>query len=42
MINFVIGFVLGLVFATAGFSGVANFADKQIESAKEVIKENVK
>jgi len=40
--NFLIGFVFGLVVATAGFSGVANFADKQIESAKEVIKENVK
>ena len=42
MFNFLIGFVFGLVVATAGFSGVANFADKQIESAKEVIKENAK
>jgi capsular polysaccharide biosynthesis protein len=42
MINFVIGFILGLTVATVGFSGVASFADKQIESAKEVIQENVK
>lgn len=42
MMNFIIGVVFGVVVATAGFSGVANFADKQLESAKEVIKENVK
>lgn len=42
MINFVIGFVLGLTVATVGFSGVASFVDKQIDSAQEVIKENVK
>ena len=41
MINLVIGFVLGLTVAIVGFSGVASFADKQIDSAKEVIKENV-
>lgn len=42
MTNFIIGFVMGLVVATAGFSGVASFADKQIENAKVIIKENVK
>jgi capsular polysaccharide biosynthesis protein len=42
MFNFVIGFILGLIVATVGFSGVASFADKHIESAKEVIQENVK
>ena len=42
MINLVIGFVLGITVATVGFSGVASLADKQIDSAKEVIKENVK
>jgi hypothetical protein len=42
VINFVIGFVLGIVVATAGFSGVANFADTQLENAKVIIKENVK
>ena len=35
-------FVMGLVVATVGFSGVASFADKQIDSAKVIIKENVK
>lgn len=40
--NFVMGFVLGIVVATVGFGSVANFADKQLESAKEIIKENVK
>jgi hypothetical protein len=42
MINFVIGFVFGIVVATAGFAGVANFADKQLDNAKVIIKENVK
>ena len=42
MINIIIGFVIGLTVATVGFSGVADFADKQVNSAKEVIKENVK
>ena len=40
--QFIMGFVLGIVVATVGFSSVANFADKQLESAKEIIKENVK
>lgn len=40
--NFLIGFILGFVVATVGFSNFANFADRQFESAKEVIKENVK
>jgi capsular polysaccharide biosynthesis protein len=42
MTNLLIGFVLGLVVATVGFSGLANFADKQIDNAKVIIKENVK
>ena len=42
MINIIIGFVIGLTVATVGFSGVAEFADKQINSTKEVLKENVK
>jgi hypothetical protein len=42
MTNFIIGFVVGIVIATAGFSGVANFADTQLENAKLIIKENVK
>ena len=42
MINVVIGFVLGLTVATVGFSGLANFADKQLDNAKVIIQENVK
>ena len=42
MINIVIGFVLGLTVATVGFSGLANFADKQLDNAKVIIQENVK
>lgn len=38
----IIGFILGIVVATVGFSGVANFADKQLDNAKVIIKENVK
>ncbi|CAB5221643.1 hypothetical protein UFOVP240_231 [uncultured Caudovirales phage] len=38
----VIGFILGLVIATVGFSKFANFADRQVDNAKIVIKENVK
>lgn len=42
MINLIIGFVLGLIVATVGFSGFASFVDNQVDSAKEIIKENVK
>jgi len=38
----IIGFILGIVVATVGFSGVANFADKQLDNARVIIKENVK
>jgi len=38
----IIGFILGIVVATVGFSGFANFADKQLDNAKVIIKENVK
>jgi capsular polysaccharide biosynthesis protein len=40
--NLIIGFVLGLVVATVGFSNLANYVDRQVDTAKEVIKENVK
>jgi hypothetical protein len=42
MSNFIIGFVMGLVVATVGFSNLASFADKQVNNAKVIIKENVK
>lgn len=42
MTNLVIGFLLGLIVATVGFGGLASFADKQVNNAKVIIKENVK
>ena len=40
--NFIIGFVLGVIISTVGFSNFANFTDRQIESMKTLIEENVK
>ena len=42
MINLIIGFILGMIISTVGFSSFANFADRQMDSAKIFIKENVK
>lgn len=42
MANLIIGFVLGVIISTVGFSNFANFTDRQIESMKVLIKENVK
>jgi capsular polysaccharide biosynthesis protein len=39
MRNLAIGFVLGLVVATVGFSGVARILDKSIDSVKTHSKE---
>jgi capsular polysaccharide biosynthesis protein len=36
MINFIIGCILGFVVATVGFTGVAHYLDKGIETAKSV------
>ena len=40
--RFIIGFVLGFVVATVGLGNLANFADRQFNSAKEVVRDNVK
>jgi hypothetical protein len=40
--NLIIGFVLGVIISTVGFSNFASFTDRQIESMKVLIKENVK
>jgi hypothetical protein len=37
----VIGFILGFVVATTGFSTFANFVDLQLNKAATAIKENV-
>lgn len=42
MINLVIGFILGITVASVGFSGLATFADNQLDNAKLIIQENVK
>lgn len=42
MTNLIVGFVMGIIVATVGFSNFANFADRQLDNAKVIIKENVK
>jgi hypothetical protein len=39
MTRFVVGFVVGLVVATVGFSGVARILDKSIDTVKTQSKE---
>lgn len=39
MRNLIIGFILGLVVATVGFSGLARMFDKGIDSVKQQSKE---
>jgi capsular polysaccharide biosynthesis protein len=39
MVNTIIGFVLGFVVATIGFSGLANFLDENVNVAKEVVEQ---
>jgi hypothetical protein len=42
MTKLLIGFVLGIVVATVGFSGIAKMADKGVDKVKEVTMEQVK
>ena len=42
MTKFVVGFILGFVVSTAGVSNFTNFLDRNLTSAQEVVKENVK
>ena len=37
-----IGFILGFIVATVGVSNLTSFTDKQIENAREIVRENVK
>jgi capsular polysaccharide biosynthesis protein len=39
MMNLLIGFVLGVVVSTIGFTGVAQYADMGVEKIKEVTTE---
>ena len=42
MTNLLIGFVLGIVVSTVGFSGIAKIADNGIEKVKQVTVDQVK
>jgi capsular polysaccharide biosynthesis protein len=42
MRNIFIGFILGLVVATVGFSGVARILDSSVSKVQEVAKEAAK
>ena len=42
MTNLLIGFVLGIVVSTVGFSGIAKMADRSIDKVKEVTIEQTK
>lgn len=39
MTKFIVGFVLGLVVATVGFSGVARIMDSGVQTIQETTKE---
>jgi hypothetical protein len=42
MTNLLIGFVLGIVVSTVGFSGIAKIADSGVEKVKQVTVEQAK
>jgi hypothetical protein len=42
MLNFLIGFAIGIAVATVGFSGLAKVADKGVSEMQRVVKDKVK
>jgi hypothetical protein len=42
MTKLLIGFILGIVVSTVGFSGIAKMADNGVNKVKEVTQEQVK
>ena len=42
MTNLLVGFILGVVVSTVGFSGIAKMADKGVDKVKEVTIEQTK
>jgi capsular polysaccharide biosynthesis protein len=42
MTNLLIGFVLGIVISTVGFSGIAKMLDNSVEKVKQVTVEQAK
>ena len=39
MISHLVSFILGVVVATVGFTGIANIADKGVSKVQEVVRE---
>ena len=42
MTNFLVGFILGIVVSTVGFSGIARMADNGVDKVKQVTIEQTK
>jgi hypothetical protein len=42
MSKLIIGFILGIVVATVGFSGIARMLDKSVDKVKEITIEQAK
>ena len=42
MSKLLIGFILGIIVSTVGFSGIAKMADKGVDKVKEITIEQVK
>jgi len=42
MTKLLIGFILGIIVSTVGFSGIAKIADNGVNKVKEVTQEQVK
>jgi len=42
MTKLLVGFILGIVVSTVGFSGIAKMADNGVNKVKEVTQEQVK
>jgi hypothetical protein len=40
--NFILGFVAGIVVATVGFTGITLMADHAVDQAKQFVQEQVK
>ena len=39
MVNTIIGFILGFIVATVGFSGLAAFLDENVNAAKQAVEQ---
>ena len=42
MINLLVGFILGVIVSTVGFTGIAKIADRGVDKVKEVTIEQTK